>query len=589
MGRGEDDYARRHRNRIDQFAQQVYLAYVRAAEAAIMLGYKSKFDPRKPFSFDMEPRLRKEVSKVFATLSKDVFGVISKGITEEWMLAEQKNDDLVKSIFTKSMPVELNRRFLGRNLEALRAFQNQKIDGLGLSEKIWNYTGDFKSEVELAIDTGLLEGRSATSLASDMKQFLKDPDKLFRRVRDARGILHLSKAAANYHPGQGKYRSSYKNALRLTRTVINDAYRESDHNRWQQLDFVVGIEVRRSNNPYPCPTCDALKGRYPKEYKFRSVHPACRCYAVSILATKDEINRLTEMILNGEDTSKFRSVNQVTSMPAGWVNYITKNRDTLLSRKSVPFFIKDNFKNGDLLKGLKFALPEVQKVAKQLDLKSMIKGDLPTDKEIRNIIMAYGEAFPENFDVGLKKVAFLNSKGYLMAHRKAFKQKGDLVIGSEISISKHTFSVKINDKSVPYNSLEELRGAFGAIKAGKNLTYLQEDAIESLWHEILHAKTKNRRYGYDLEKMETVNEFVARHTYDALLRAFGGKASHKKQIIEDGVGYRKWVKGFRERLKKHRIPEAKALRELKKVLLEDYSKIPTKLQELFDKYPIKED
>lgn len=590
MGRGEEDYARRHRSRIDQFAYLVYQAYLQAANRAMVLGRNTKHNAKnKPFSFDLYPQVRKELNKVLATLATNVTGIVQRGITEEWMLAEQKNDDLVKRLFTSSMPVELNRRFLGRNLEALRTFQSQKIDGLGLSEKIWNYTGEFKSELEMAIDMGLLEGRSASQMATDIKHYLNDPDKLFRRVRDARGILHLSKAAANYHPGQGKYRSSYKNSLRLTRTVINDAYRESDHNRWQQLPFVVGIEVKRSNNPYPCPTCDALKGRYPKDYKFRSVHPSCRCYAVSILATKEERERLFEMILNGEDISTFRSVNEVKTMPAGWVKYIKQNRDTLLSRKSVPYFIRDNFRNGDLLKGLKFALPETEKIGKQLNLKAMIKGDLPTDKEIRNILMAYGEAFPENFDVGLKKVAFLNSKGYLMAHRKAFKQKGDLVIGSEISISKHTFSVRINDKSVPYNSLEELRGAFGAIKAGKNLTYLQEDAIESLWHEILHAKTKNRRSGYNLEKMETINEFVARHTYDALLRAFGGKASHKKQIIEDGVGYRKWVKGFRERLKKHRIPEAKALRELKKVLLEDYSKIPAKLQELFDKYPIKED
>src|SRR5690606_17590528 len=123
---------------------------------------------------------------------------------------------LVKRLFTSSMPVELNKRFLGRNLEALRTFQSQKIDGLGLSEKIWNYTGEFKSELEMAIDMGLLEGRSASQMATDIKHYLNDPDKLFRRVRDARGILHLSKAAANYHPGQGKYRSSYKNSLRLT-------------------------------------------------------------------------------------------------------------------------------------------------------------------------------------------------------------------------------------------------------------------------------------------------------------------------------------------------------------------------------------
>lgn len=398
MGRGEEDYARSHRSRIDQFAYLVYQAYLQAANRAMVLGRNTKHNAKnKPFSFDLYPQVRKELNKVLATLATNVTGIVQRGITEEWMLAEQKNDDLVKRLFTSSMPVELNRRFLGRNLEALRTFQSQKIDGLGLSEKIWNYTGEFKSELEMAIDMGLLEGRSASQMATDIKHYLNDPDKLFRRVRDARGILHLSKAAANYHPGQGKYRSSYKNSLRLTRTVINDAYRESDHNRWQQLPFVVGIEVKRSNNPYPCPTCDALKGRYPKDYKFRSVHPSCRCYAVSILATKEERERLFEMILNGEDISTFRSVNEVKTMPAGWVKYIRDSRTKLLQRKSVPYFIKDNFKDGKLTNGLRpelAALSESRAGQVPLGIRDYEKKlGIRVDKTIFGYLRAYEVSF----------------------------------------------------------------------------------------------------------------------------------------------------------------------------------------------------
>lgn len=46
-------------------------------------------------------------------------------------------------------------------------------------------------------------------------------ERLYRRVRGADGKLHLSKAAKAYHPSQGVYRSSYKNAMRLTRTECN--------------------------------------------------------------------------------------------------------------------------------------------------------------------------------------------------------------------------------------------------------------------------------------------------------------------------------------------------------------------------------
>ena len=62
----------------------------------------------------------------------------------------------------------------------------------------------------------------------------------------------------DYHPGQGVYRSSYKNALRLAATETNKAFRTADYERWQNMDFVTGIEVERSpTNHGPCPVCDA--------------------------------------------------------------------------------------------------------------------------------------------------------------------------------------------------------------------------------------------------------------------------------------------------------------------------------------------
>ena len=51
----------------------------------------------------------------------------------------------------------------------------------------------------------------------------------------------------DYHPGQGVYRSSYKNARRLAVTETNMAYRTSDYLRWQQMEFVVGIRVVMSD------------------------------------------------------------------------------------------------------------------------------------------------------------------------------------------------------------------------------------------------------------------------------------------------------------------------------------------------------
>ena len=71
------------------------------------------------------------------------------------------------------------------------------------------------------MDIALRDGTPANRLVTDLKQYLKYPDKLFRRVRDEHGQLQLSKRAKEFHPGAGVYRSSYKNARRLAVTETN--------------------------------------------------------------------------------------------------------------------------------------------------------------------------------------------------------------------------------------------------------------------------------------------------------------------------------------------------------------------------------
>lgn len=347
-----------HFNNVEAFTQRIRLLYYAAIREAVRMGVQVNFDPKKPFTFSQFPQLNTRVKELFSNLSGKMLKTINDGTQHEWLLSAAKNDALVQSILpTTRFTTEQLAGYMNRNIEALKEFQARKSDGMNLSDRIWKQTEQFKNELELALDVGLAEGKSADALSRDVRGYLENPDNLFRRVRDQRGVLHLSKAAVNYHPGQGVYRSSYKNAQRLTRSEINMSYRSADHERWQQLDFIVGFEVRRSNNPYPCVVCESLKGRYPKTFRFRQWHPQCRCNCISILASKSEISDLTDKILNDEDTSGFKSVNEITKMPDGWTSWMNDNNDRLLRAKSLPYFVRDNFKDGKLTNGLKFALP----------------------------------------------------------------------------------------------------------------------------------------------------------------------------------------------------------------------------------------
>ena len=243
------------------------------------------------------------------------------------------------------------RRYFSTNGAALDAFLARKENGLNLSDRVWRYTEAFKNEIELGLDVGIRNGLSADEMSRELRQWLQHPDMLFRRVRDEHGQLKLSQRAAAFHPGKGVYRSSYKNARRLAATETNIAYRTADHERWQQLDFVVGIRIVLSNNhtllgsdgkPHPfTDICDDLAGSYPKDFKFTGWHPLCRCHAVPILKTTDEINRDNQAILQGGESSE-QSVNTVSNVPEKFNAWVDNNKERAKGWSNMPYFIRQN-------------------------------------------------------------------------------------------------------------------------------------------------------------------------------------------------------------------------------------------------------
>ena len=356
-----------HYRTTEQYAAAVQALFDRATLAIAKSAASRNVDPDKPFSFDDYPEVKTELQKVVGQLASQLQTTIETGAKKQWLFACDKNDGFLDSIMdTSKLSKARLKKMQDRNLDALSTFQVRKVGGMDLSQRVWRYVGQFKEQLESALDVGLGEGRSAQELARDVKKNLREPDRLFRRVRDKRGNLVLSKAARAYHPGQGVYRSSVKNAQRLTRSEINMAYRESDFLRWQQLDFVVGFEIHRSNHKplCKCKMCDRLQGRYPKTFKFKGWHPQCMCYAVPILMEEETFdeNELGDLkaALRGTEYKKKQSRNLVTDVPDGFKEWVEENKEASAGWSSTPYFIKDNFVDGDLSKGLKIALPIVE-------------------------------------------------------------------------------------------------------------------------------------------------------------------------------------------------------------------------------------
>lgn len=346
----KNKYDIQHRNNLRNYSQQVEEIYEAAAVEAAAIGITiTNFNPDRPFSFADYPITKNRIDNLLKKVKKKIEAVIINGIKAEWELSNIKNDEIVKANIGRIWKgkrgaqhiVRNSKRYFQNNENACEAFITRKELGLKLSDRVWRYTYQFKGEIEMGLDLGLREGKSAEEMGRDLRQYLQQPEQLYRRVRDEHGQLHLSKRAAAYHPGIGVYRSSRMNALRLTRTEPNIAYRTADFTRWQQLDFVVGIEIITSNN-HPChDICDELQGRYPKDFKFTGWHPQCMCHAVAILKTIEEMEADNERILKGEQPVS-ESRNTVRNVPGQYKQWIAENQERAKGWSSLPYFIRDN-------------------------------------------------------------------------------------------------------------------------------------------------------------------------------------------------------------------------------------------------------
>lgn len=354
-----DRWEREHRKYLNQLERQIQAIYEAAAREAAAIGMTVGDLTDDLFTFDRYPITHERIERLMQQLHDRVEMAVVNGVNSQWTLANNKNDELCRRVYgdtLSSLSLQQQRRYFSNNEDARDAFLARKVQGLGLSDRVWRYTDLYRREIELGLDVGLRAGTSADELSRELRSYLKFPDKLFRRVRDERGALVLSQAAKAFHPGQGVYRSSYMNARRLAATETNMAYRTADYERIKDLDFVVGIEVHLSSN-HTCKgvkgvfvdICDELQGKYPKDFKFTGWHPHCRCYTTTILKTPAEIAADDERILRGEDPLE-GSENEVAMLPENFVKWQRDNEERAKHHNTVPYFVKDN---------MQYILPEL--------------------------------------------------------------------------------------------------------------------------------------------------------------------------------------------------------------------------------------
>ena len=289
----------------------------------------------KPFSFADYPHIKKRMDQLFDQFKSQTSTAIRNSLEREDALSADKATELA---------AYYGQALTAQRSAAVQQIANRIVGGMNLSERIWRISDSFYKEIETALDIALRDGTPADRLATELKQYLRHPDKLFRRVRDEHGQLRLSKAAQAYHPGQGVYRSSFRNARRLAVTETNMAYHAADHERWQALDFVLGYEVQVSGtNPNVCPLCMELAGKYPKEFKFVGWHPHCRCHALPILEKPQAFKARQQALLRGE---RIPPIGAVKAPPDNFTAHLANNTDRIASalrNGTLHLFLRENY------------------------------------------------------------------------------------------------------------------------------------------------------------------------------------------------------------------------------------------------------
>ena len=301
-------------------------------EAAKLVSNNTDYhaDTGKPFRWSDYPQTRKKINDIQKQFVEDIQTVIQRGTSEEWKNSNEVQDLLVNAVlraYDAQVDGEQYRIYYQENSDALKAFQERKDKGLNISDKLWNQSTIYKQELEEAISCAIQKGTSAITLSKQISKYLIDFPKLQKDYKERFGTASRSKDC--------EYCS-----IRLARSEINMAYRQAENLRWQQMDFVVGYEIKLSGSHHVHDICDQLKGKYPKTFIWTGWHPNDLCYKIPILKTEEEFWGWDG---RGEDTTE--SINEVKDVPDGFNQWVLDNQDRINTAKkkgTLPYFLKDN-------------------------------------------------------------------------------------------------------------------------------------------------------------------------------------------------------------------------------------------------------
>ena len=311
------------------------------------------------FTWDGNPAAAKQLQSLLDTMAQQTNAYLRNATSRAWTEGEKGVHNTLAAVFatTKKSEEEIER-ITEKAREDMRKrgasghnYFNEKRGGLTISDRVWNISDTARNEIESIIQNGILEGKNPDQIAKSVQPYLREPHKLFRRVRNKEtGELELSQAAKKYKPGRGVYRSAYKNAMRLARTEVTAAYRRAEWETYQNNPLITGFRIELSNNHttlvkgVPVPfhdICDDMVGVYPKTFLWTGWHPQCRCRMIPVFISKADFKDRMKALAAGK-LKDWKPKSTTTDMPENFKKWIQDNSDRIAAARALPYWMQDN-------------------------------------------------------------------------------------------------------------------------------------------------------------------------------------------------------------------------------------------------------
>ena len=486
---------RAHSIRLAGYADRVQSVYDTLNREVANAVVRSGYDGTEPFRFSDYPQTKKKIEEVQAAFVRDLRSVIYSGTSEEWKQSNLVQDllaDNVLKFYGAKKNGKKHRVYYQTNSAALKAFQQRKDDGLNLSQKLWNQSKGYKEEMEFAISSAIEKGTSAVKLSKRLSKYLQDFPSLKHDYKERFGRAVTCQDC--------EYRS-----IRLARSEINMAYRKAEQERWKQFDFVLGYEVKLTQNGHHVPDiCDDLAGKYPKDFIFLGWHPNCMCYVIPILKTE-------EQFWNDEEV---KGIEEPPKNFTDWLENNAERIDRATENGTLPYWYEQNEKYVSVKKGADF------------DLLTMPK-NLPSQyREKFDELLAKAESQIENeeqfrsFQVNIKRLAEMLADDN--ARKIVEEQMGDYFLAYMEDYAKGKSIYMFEDQ------VRKFQDYSGFVRKPLELRMPDMGTLPCSSEEIA-------RY---LNSIDSLEEFYIRYgyrSYDEFFEAMGGidKIEEKLQAIAD--------------------------------------------------------